>query len=163
MKKNILIVALLSLSLFACENEDEIGNRIKYYNQQPKSEDVKGFWKLVEKADPLTTPPVFRDMDYDKNDCFVFDATYLKRLYLDKDSQYVFHKKDQRYWYSTPNRITYMNYQENKDMGSQHIVEFSMLYKLNKTKDTIFLRSDSTNYFYKVPAMAYKEVLTEVR
>ncbi|MDN3706101.1 hypothetical protein QW060_03060 [Myroides ceti] len=152
MKKIVLLGVLISL--FSCSDDDIMDSKVDFYIQQPKSVDLQGFWKYEVKTDA----PVYLGDGFDMKDAayVVFDPVFIRTLYEQRGEYYNL-KSDQRYWYHTSNRITFASFYKNESAGVERIDEYSFLYKLNATKDTLFLRSDSLAYFVKKQAVDYTE------
>ncbi|HLV46563.1 MAG TPA: hypothetical protein VKY32_05940 [Flavobacterium sp.] len=156
-----IMLCCAALVLLGC-NEDELDDKIEFYKQQNKSEEIKGFWILKG-----TYGTGFLDTDVEIGDGYFvrieageimfLDDTYLR--FLNKsDNGFSMSGKNRFYWFNDDHFIKSVH---KLDFG-ENIFEFQLPYRFGQTKDTLIVFSQEKRvYLIKTEPVEYTEYVFE--
>lgn len=160
MKKLILLLSVLFFCV-SCE-KDEIDDKINEYKNKPKSEDLKGFWKLKgiykSKSDEVSLNNG-TIAGIGLNEILFLDDNYLRFLNLvNNGDTYSYNIKNRFYWYNENNFIKSVYKQEYSNQNAQFLEEFQVPYKFGETKDTLIVQQNGrVMYLLKTTDVEYTE------
>lgn len=146
------LVLLLTILLCVSCDKDEIDDKINEYKNKPKSEDLKGFWKLSGFY-KSKNPQSLSDLSISNggvarigyNEFLYFDNLYLRFVNkVNHGNTYSANSKHRFYWYNENNFIKSV-YKENYSYQNTEILqEFQLPYKFGETKDTLLIQNNGT-------------------
>ena len=144
------LVLLLTILLCVSCDKDEIDDKVNEYKNKPRSEDLKGFWKLkgLYKSKDSQIPS---DLSINNggiagiglDEILYLDNNYLRFLNkVNQEDTYSVNSKHRFYWYNENNFIKSVYQEKYSNQNSEILQEFQLPYKFGNSKDTLIVQNN---------------------